>query len=82
MFTPILIIDKNTCELGSDVNPTSKKLNFSRFWTFYVPKKTLGKVGEKQFIMSLSMLGNLTLGVGIYPGTWQALSLVKIPTSF
>ena len=34
IFTPILIPDKNTCELGSNVNPMSKKLKFSLFLTF------------------------------------------------
>ena len=28
---------------------------FHIFWTFYVPTKNIGKVGEKQSIMSLSM---------------------------
>ena len=56
MFTPILIRDKNTRELKNNVNPVSKKVKiFTFFWTFYVPTKKLGKVGEKQSIMSLSM---------------------------
>ena len=29
--------------------------NFHIFWTFNVPTKTLGKVGEKQSIMNMSM---------------------------
>ena len=56
MFPPILIADKNTRVLRNNVNPTSKKFNFSRFFlSFYVPTKNLGKVGEKQSIMSMSM---------------------------
>ena len=41
MLTPILIPDKNTHERRNNVNPTSKKFNFSLFWTFYVPTKAL-----------------------------------------
>ena len=41
MFPPILILAKNICELGNNVNPTSKKLKFSNFFTLYVPTKTL-----------------------------------------
>ena len=55
MFTPILKPDKNTRELKNNVNLTSKKLIFYFFWTFYVPTKNLGKVGEKLSNMSLSM---------------------------
>ena len=42
-FTPILKPDKNTCELGNNVNPTGKKLQFSPFWTF----KKASKSGRK-----------------------------------
>ena len=55
MFTPILKPNKNTRELKNNVNLTCKKLNFLFFWTFYVPTKNLGKVGEKLSNMSLSM---------------------------
>ena len=55
MFTPNTIPDKNTREFRNNVNPTNKKFNFSRFWTFYVLEKNLAKVGEKQSIMSVSM---------------------------
>ena len=47
MFTPILIPDKNTHELGNNVNPTSKKLKFSRFWTFLFSNKKNLKRGRK-----------------------------------
>ena len=40
MFAPILIPDKSTRELRDNVNPTSKKLNFSHFLDFlYSDKK-------------------------------------------
>ena len=57
MFTPILMPDKNTHELGNNSNPTSKKLKFSRFFLLFlfVRTKKIEKVGEKQSIMSLSM---------------------------
>ena len=58
MFTPILIPDKNTHEHRNNVNPMSKKVKFFTFFFFllyYVATKNLGKVGEKQSIMSLSM---------------------------
>ena len=55
MFTPILIPDKNIRELENNVNPTSKKLLFTNNLTFYVPTKNLGKMGETQSIISLSM---------------------------
>ena len=55
MFKPIFIPDKNTCELRNNVNPTSKKFKFSHFLDFLYSDKNLGKVGEKQSIMSLSM---------------------------
>ena len=56
MFTPILMPDKNSRELRNNVNPTSKKNKiFTILDLFYVPTKNLGKVGEKQSIMSLSM---------------------------
>ena len=56
MFTPILMPDKNSRELRNNVNPTSKKVKiFTILDLFYVPTKNLGKVGEKQSIMSLSM---------------------------
>ena len=55
MFTPFSIPDENTRKLKNVVNPTSKKLNFSFFFSLYVPTKNLRKVGEKQSIMSLSM---------------------------
>ena len=43
-FTPILIPDKNTRELRNNVNPTCKKLEFSRFLDFLQSdKKTLKK---------------------------------------
>ena len=51
LYTHVLIQDKNTHELKNNVNPKGKKLNFSRFFTFYVPTKDLGKVGEKQSFM-------------------------------
>ena len=54
IFTPILIPDKITRKLRNNVNPKSQKLKFSRL--FAVRPKNLRKVGEKQFIMSLSML--------------------------
>ena len=47
MFKPILILDKNTLELGNNVNPKSKKLPFSRFWTFYVWTKKNFEKWEK-----------------------------------
>ena len=47
MFTPIWIPDKNSRVLINNVNPTSKKLEFSRFCTFLCSVKNLGKVGEK-----------------------------------
>ena len=44
MFPPILIPHKNTRELRNNVNPTSKKLNFSRFLDFFLFRlKTLEK---------------------------------------
>ena len=46
-FTPILIPDKNTPELRNNLNPTSKKFNFSRFVTFYFPTKKPWKNGRK-----------------------------------
>ena len=55
MFPPILILAKNTCELGNNVNPTSKKLKFSFFFTLYVPTKTL-EGGRK-----LELSENLTI---------------------
>ena len=55
-FTPISIPDKNTRKLRNVINPTSKKLKFSYFFSFYVPTKNLRKVGEKQSIMSMSIL--------------------------
>ena len=56
MFTHILIPSKNTHELRNNVNPTSKKFNFPRFFDFLCSdKKNLPKVGEKQSIMSLPM---------------------------
>ena len=55
-FTPILIPDKNTRELRNNVNPTCKKLEFSRFFLlFTLGQKNFEKVGEKRSIMSLSM---------------------------
>ena len=55
-FKPILIPDKNTREIRNNVNPTSKKLKFSRVLDLLCSyKKTFEKVGEKQSIMSLSM---------------------------
>ena len=52
----MLIPNENIRELRIDVNPTSIKFKFSRYiGTFYVQTKNLGKVGEKQSIMSLSM---------------------------
>ena len=41
MLTPILIHNINTRELENNVNPTSKKLKFSRFLTFMLRQKTL-----------------------------------------
>ena len=55
MFTPIFITHKHTREPRIYVNPMSKNLNFFSFIDFYVSTKKLGKVGEKQSIMSLSM---------------------------
>ena len=43
-FAPILIPNKNTRELRNNVNPTCKKLEFSRFLDFlHSDKKTLKK---------------------------------------
>ena len=47
MFTPISISDKTTRELENNVTPTSKKLKFSRFWTFYVWTQKPSKSGRK-----------------------------------
>ena len=41
MLTPILIPDKNTRELINNVNPTSKKLNFSCFLYFFMFRQNL-----------------------------------------
>ena len=53
-FTPISIPNKNTRELGNTVNPTSLKL-FLRFLDVLCSHKTLIKMREKQFILSLYM---------------------------
>ena len=56
MFPPILIPDINSRELRNNVNSTSQMFIFSLCLDFfYVPAKDLGKVGEKQSIMSLPM---------------------------
>ena len=36
MFPPILVPDKNTRELRNNVNPTSKKYNFSRYFGLFM----------------------------------------------
>ena len=46
-FKPILIPDKNSPKLRNKVNPVSKKLKFSRFWTFLCSDKKPGKSGRK-----------------------------------
>ena len=46
-FTPILIPDKNIRELGNNVNPTSKKLQFSCFGLFMVGQKITFEKLEK-----------------------------------
>ena len=46
-FTPILIPDKNTRELRNNVNPTSKKLKFSRFLDVLCSNKKPRKSGRK-----------------------------------
>ena len=47
MFTPILIPAKNTCELRNNVNPISKKINFSRLLDFLCSDKKTSKSGRK-----------------------------------
>ena len=46
-FTPILIPNKNTRELRNIINPTSKKLEFSRFLDFLCSDKKPSKKWEK-----------------------------------
>ena len=46
-FTPILIPNKNTFELRNSINPTSKKLEFSRFLDFLCSDKKPSKSGRK-----------------------------------
>ena len=67
MFTSNLIPNKNTRELRNKVNPTSKKLQFSRFWTFLCLNKKPSKIGRKTIHHELVHVGQryLTLGVGI-----------------
>ena len=43
MFTPILITAKNSRELRNNVNPTSKKFNFSSFLNVFVRTKNFEK---------------------------------------
>ena len=47
MFAPILIPNKNTRELRNNINPTSKKLEFSRFLDFLCSDKKPSKKWEK-----------------------------------
>ena len=80
-FTPILIPNENTCELGNNVNSTSKKLKNMIFGLFMFRQKTL-KSGRKTIHYEPVHVGkrNLTLAVRIEPGTQQASSLVKMLT--
>ena len=61
-FTLILVSDKNKCELVDNLNQTSKKLKLLCFFflLFYVRTINLGKVGEKQSSMSLSLVKIVT----------------------
>ena len=44
MYSPILVPDKNTCELKTHGNPTTKKFNFfTVFGLFMFQQKTLEK---------------------------------------
>ena len=47
MFTPILIPNKNTCELRNNINPMSKKLKFSGVWDFLCSDKKILEKWEK-----------------------------------
>ena len=54
MLTPIVMPHENPHGLVNNVNPKSKKLKCSRFWTLFVSTKNSLKVGEKQSTMSLA----------------------------
>ena len=50
MVPPILIPDNNTLELRNNVNPTSKKFNFSHFLDFLCSdKKTWKRVRKTSY---------------------------------
>ena len=55
LLTPILIPNKTLINLEIIYIQLVNCKSLHVFWTFYVLTKNLGKVGEKQFIMSLSM---------------------------
>ena len=55
MLTPIFIPDKNTHELGNNVNLTGKIQNYHVCFSFLCSKKIREIVGRKQAIRSLSM---------------------------
>ena len=82
MFTPILIPNKNSHDLGNNVNPTNRKLKLSSFLILFVlTKKKTCKSVRKTIHHEPVHVGqrNLILRVEIKPGTRQASSLIKIP---